>query len=81
MPSPIPPLPLPPRRRDPVAKVVRRLSGCGVHRSRPTRADLKRELRRQLHMPERGDSGALPDYVNRQLSCQVLAENAVLTDN
>ncbi len=55
MPSPLPPVPAPPRRRDPVAKALRQMSGSGFHRSRPTRADLKRELQRQLQVPERGE--------------------------
>lgn len=37
----------PPQRRNPVAKALPRLRG-GPHRSRPNRADLKRELRRNL---------------------------------
>ena len=43
MPSPM----LPPKRRNPVAKAMRRLHG-GAHRTGPNRADLKRELRRHL---------------------------------
>ncbi|MEA3643049.1 MAG: hypothetical protein VBE63_24360 [Lamprobacter sp.] len=35
------------RRRNPVAKALPRLRG-GPHRSKPTRADLKRDLRRHL---------------------------------
>lgn len=38
-------LPSPPRRRNPVAKSLRRLGG-GPHRTGPSRADLKRELQR-----------------------------------
>ncbi len=37
----------PPRRRNPVAKSLRRIPG-GPHRTGPTRADLKSELRRQV---------------------------------
>lgn len=37
----------PPQRRNPVAKALPRLRG-GPHRSKPNRATLKRELRRNL---------------------------------
>jgi len=43
MPPPMPPL----KRRNPVAKFMRGLHG-GPHRSGPSRADLKRELKRRL---------------------------------
>jgi hypothetical protein len=39
--------PSPPRRRNPVAKALRHHPG-GPHRGTPSRADRKRELRRQL---------------------------------
>ncbi len=48
-----------PRRRDPVAKSLPRLSGGGLHRTDPTRANLKRELRRrvmQSDTPERNEN-------------------------
>ncbi len=44
----MPKLPQPPKRRDPVAKALPRLTGSGPHRTGPTRADLKRELRRRI---------------------------------
>lgn len=39
------------RRRNPVAKALFRMHG-GPHRTDPSRADLKRELRRQLREPK-----------------------------
>jgi len=41
----------PPRRRNPVAKSLRRLGG-GPHRTGPSRADLKRALRRRIDQGE-----------------------------
>lgn len=43
--------PPPPQRRDPVAKALRRLRG-GPHRTGPSRADLKQELRRLIECDE-----------------------------
>lgn len=42
------------QRRSPVARALPRLSGGGPHRAGATRADLKRELRKQL---ARGQDG------------------------
>jgi len=53
----MPTLKSPIRRRNPVAKSLRRIRG-GPHRTGPTRADLKHELRRQIEREHGHESAA-----------------------